>query len=580
MHDFAIFWDWLSFAVRWLHVITAIAWIGSSFYFIALDLGLREARRACRHGAHGEEWQVHGGGFYHIQKYLVAPARMPEHLTWFKWESYATWLSGFALLAIVYYAGADLYLIDRNVLDVSAPVAILISLGSLAIGWLIYDLLCKSPLGNNDTALMLVLYVVLVAMAWGYTQLFTGRAAFLHLGAFTATIMSANVFLIIIPNQKIVVADLKAGRAPDPKYGKIAKQRSLHNNYLTLPVIFLMLSNHYPLAFATEFNWVIASLIFMIGVADPALFQHDACPQGQSALDLGCVDACSSSSSCGCRPCRPALTGEPRASARAERCMASAHFAAVRDTVIGRCSMCHAAEPGWEGIHFAPKGVLLDDDAADRRACARDLSAGRPQPRHAARQRHRHDRRRARAAGRLVRGAVMSDACSCAAACCPSSREPEGIDDRASYRYEEDGGLLIRDGKIVAMGDFHLVSREAGRDVAGRRPSPAPHPARLHRHACAFPADAGDRQLWRRTARMAQHLHLSARRRASPTSQHGRRIARLFLDELIRHGTTTVAPIARSIQESADAFFAEAAGARHADGRRQGDDGPQRAGRR
>src|SRR5690606_14161657 len=247
MQEFAIAWDWLAFAVRWLHVITAIAWIGSSFYFIALDLGLRQ-RPGLPEGAHGEEWQVHGGGFYHIQKYLVAPAELPEHLTWFKWESYSTWLSGFALLAIVYYAGADLYLIDPNVLDVSAPVAILISLASLVVGWLIYDLLCKSPLGKNDTTLMVVLYVVLVAIAWCDTQLCSGRAAFRHLGAFAAAIVSANVFLIIMPNQMIVVAVLKAGRKPDPKYGRIAKTRSLHNNYLPLPVIFLMLSNHYPLA--------------------------------------------------------------------------------------------------------------------------------------------------------------------------------------------------------------------------------------------------------------------------------------------------------------------------------------------
>ena len=198
MPDYAIMWEWLSFAVRWTHVITAIAWIGSSFYFIALDLGLRKTP-SLPPLAHGEEWQVHGGGFYHIQKYLVAPEFLPEHLTWFKWESYATWLSGFAMLAIVYYAGADLFLIDRNVLDVSAPVAIGISLASLALGWILYDLLCKSPLSNNDTLLMLVLYAIVVFMAWGYTQLFTGRAAFLHLGAFTATIMSANVFMVIIP---------------------------------------------------------------------------------------------------------------------------------------------------------------------------------------------------------------------------------------------------------------------------------------------------------------------------------------------------------------------------------------------
>ena len=265
MNEFAIAWDWLAFAARWLHVITAIAWIGSSFYFIALDLGLRQ-RPDLPEGAYGEEWQVHGGGFYHIQKYLVAPAQMPEHLTWFKWESYATWMSGFALLAIVYYTGAELYLIDRNVLDIPVWAAIALSAGSLVVGWIAYDLICRSPLGQNDTTLMLLLYVVLVVVAWGYTQLFTGRAAFLHIGAFTATIMSCNVFLVIIPNQKIVVADLVAGRKPDPKYGRIAKTRSLHNNYLTLPVIFLMLSNHYPLAFGTEFNWVIASLIFLIGV--------------------------------------------------------------------------------------------------------------------------------------------------------------------------------------------------------------------------------------------------------------------------------------------------------------------------
>jgi hypothetical protein len=287
LYEYPILWEWISFAVRWLHVITAIAWIGSSFYFIALDLGLVQ-RPGLPEGAYGEEWQVHGGGFYHIQKYLVAPERLPEHLTWFKWESYVTWLSGFAMLCVVYYAGAELYLIDTTVLDVSAAIAISISLASIVFGWIIYDLLCKSPIGQNTTGLMLVLFAVLVAMAWGYTQVFSGRAALLHLGAFTATIMSANVAMIIIPNQKIVVADLKAGRTPDPKYGRIAKQRSLHNNYLTLPVIFLMLSNHYPLAFATQYNWLIAAAGVPDGRDNPALVQHHSRAQGKAALDLGC----------------------------------------------------------------------------------------------------------------------------------------------------------------------------------------------------------------------------------------------------------------------------------------------------
>ncbi|MER8634884.1 MULTISPECIES: urate hydroxylase PuuD [unclassified Mesorhizobium] len=361
MMDFAIFWDWLSFAVRWLHVVTGIAWIGSSFYFVALDLGLRQ-RPGMPAGAFGEEWQVHGGGFYHVQKYLVAPAEMPEHLTWFKWESYATWLSGFAMLCVVYYAGADLFLIDPNVLAMSVPTGILLSLATIGVGWVVYDLLCRSPLGNSDTGLMLVLYGVLVFMAWGLTHLFTGRAAFLHLGAITATIMSANVFMVIIPNQKIVVADLIAGRKPNPKYGKIAKQRSLHNNYLTLPVLFLMLSNHYPLAFGTEFNWVIASLVFIIGVLIRHYFNTRHARKGNptwtwlAAAVLFVVIIWLSTAP-------KLLTGEVKTSSAAQVYVASAHFPAVRDTVLGRCSMCHAAEPSYAGIYHAPKGVMLDTDA-------------------------------------------------------------------------------------------------------------------------------------------------------------------------------------------------------------------------
>ncbi|TIT76504.1 MAG: cysteine desulfurase [Mesorhizobium sp.] len=364
MLDFAIFWDWLSFAVRWLHVITGIAWIGSSFYFVALDLGLRQ-RPGLPAGAFGEEWQVHGGGFYHIQKYLVAPAEMPEHLTWFKWESYATWLSGFAMLCVVYYAGADLFLIDPNVLNVSVPVGILLSLATIGVGWIVYDLLCRSPLGKSDSGLMLVLYCVLVFIAWGLTHLFTGRAAFLHLGAITATIMSANVFMVIIPNQKIVVADLIAARKPDPKYGKIAKQRSLHNNYLTLPVLFLMLSNHYPLAFGTEFSWVIASLVFIIGVLIRHYFNTVHARKGNPTWTwLGAAVLFIIIIWLSTVP--KVLTGEPKtsaASAAAQVYMASAHFPAVRDTVLGRCSMCHAEQPVYEGIYHAPKGVMLDTDA-------------------------------------------------------------------------------------------------------------------------------------------------------------------------------------------------------------------------
>ena len=376
MYDLYVFGAWAEFAIRWLHVITAIAWIGSSFYFIALDLGLRKAPDLPP-GAHGEEWQVHGGGFYHIRKFLVAPAAMPEHLTWFKWESYATWLSGFALLAVVYYLGAEFYLVDPNVLDVPVWGAVLISMGSLAFGWIAYNTICKVFVDANQTLVMVALFAVLVGMAFFYTQVFSGRAALLHLGAFTASIMSGNVFFIIMPNQRIVVADLQAGRKPDPKYGKIAKQRSTHNNYLTLPVIFLMLSNHYPLAFASDYNWIIASLVFLMGVTIRHWFntQHARAGSphwtwGATAVIFVLIMWLSTA------PLRFAAQ-EAALDGAAARFAAAEGFEQVADVVMGRCSMCHAAEPGWEGLAWAPKGVVLDSpEAVARHAREIWLQAG------------------------------------------------------------------------------------------------------------------------------------------------------------------------------------------------------------
>ena len=376
-----LIWSWLEFAVRWTHVITAIAWIGSSFYFIALDLGLRKAPNLPV-GAHGEEWQVHGGGFYHIRKFLVAPEHMPEHLTWFKWESYSTWLSGAALLMVTYWAGANLFLIDQSKMELEVWQAILISAGSLTIGWLVYDFLCKSSLDAKPTLLMVLLFVLLVAMGWGYNHVFTGRAVLLHLGAFTATIMTANVFFIIIPNQKIVVADLKAGRTPDPKYGKIAKLRSTHNNYLTLPVIFLMLSNHYPLAFASPYNWVIAALVFLMGVTIRHWFNTRHARKGNPywtipatiLLFLAIVWI-------SLIPMLYESEGDTMdeeqgisqtLSAYEMKYANAAGFEDVTDIVISRCSMCHADEVAWEGIGTAPRGIHLDNEARIIRA-AREI---------------------------------------------------------------------------------------------------------------------------------------------------------------------------------------------------------------
>lgn len=365
-------WDWLEFAVRWLHVITAIAWIGSSFYFIALDLGLRRDRQL-PDGVNGEEWQVHGGGFYHIQKYLVAPSALPEHLTWFKWESYATWLSGFVLLVLVYYLGADLYLLDQHKMEMPVWAGILISLASLGLGWLGYNALCKSSIGQHSTGLMILLYLLLVCLSWGFAQIFTGRAAFIHLGAITATIMSANVFMVIIPNQKIVVADLKAGRTPDAKYGQIAKQRSTHNNYLTLPVIFLMLSGHYPLAFATDYSWIIASLVFLMGVSIRHYFNSLHARKGKpgwtwaiTAALFAAIMALSVAPLF--KQAEPAsevalnsLSGG--LSGPAGQLASHPDFEMVSEIVQGRCAMCHAAEPYFDNIAMAPKGVLLETPA-------------------------------------------------------------------------------------------------------------------------------------------------------------------------------------------------------------------------
>ncbi|WP_368188363.1 urate hydroxylase PuuD [Aestuariibius sp. HNIBRBA575] len=363
MYDFALLMHWLEFAVRWLHVITAIAWIGSSFYFIALDLGLHRDRNLAS-GADGEEWQVHGGGFYHIQKYLVAPDQMPGGLIWHKWQSYWTWISGFIMLTLVYYLGGELFLIDPDVLDIAVWQGVLISLGSLGFGWLAYNFLCDRFVNVNQTTLMVALFGLLVGMALFYTNVFSGRAALLHLGAFTATIMSANVFMVIIPNQKIVVADLMAGRTPDAKYGKIAKQRSTHNNYLTLPVLFMMLSNHYPLSFASDYNWLIAALVFLMGVTIRHYFNSIHARKGNPHWTWGVTIILF---------VVVAWLSSPRAyvysEEEAELTGMAAHYAAadgfeeVANIVLGRCSMCHAAEPAWGNILWPPKGVMLENRA-------------------------------------------------------------------------------------------------------------------------------------------------------------------------------------------------------------------------
>jgi uncharacterized membrane protein len=343
--------EWLNLLLRWLHVVAGIGWIGSSFYFIHLDLSLKP-RDALPAGVKGDAWQVHGGGFYHMLKYVVAPARLPDDLTWFKWEAYATWLSGFALLVLIYYGSAELFLIDSSVLKLGPRDAILISLGTLIGAWVAYEVLCRSPLGKHEAALSLIGYVFLVALTIAFTHIFSGRGAFVQIGALIGTIMVANVFIVIIPNQKKTVAALIKGETPQAVWGDEGKQRSVHNNYLTLPVVVLMISNHYPLLFATRYNWLIVAILLALGPIIRHFFNSRHAGTGSPWWTWGVAAA--------------GLAAIAWLSAQGPREAASSalpvpKFAAVTKLVLTRCSMCHAKEPVWAGIPAPPKGLILDD---------------------------------------------------------------------------------------------------------------------------------------------------------------------------------------------------------------------------
>ena len=352
------FWLWSEMIVRWVHVIAGVAWIGSSFYFIALDLSLKPGKELPKE-ANGQAWQVHGGGFYNMVKYLVAPKKMPEELTWFKWEAYSTWISGMALMSLVYYGSASLYMIDLEVLDITQLQAVFLSLGGIVIGWIIYDGLCRSPLGKNDLILALAGLVFLVLLSFIYTEVFSHRGAFMQMGVTIGTMMVANVAMVIIPGQKKVVQALKAGDDPNPIYGVRGKQRSLHNNYLTLPVIFVMIGGHYPIIFATEYSWLILGLILIIGALIRHFFntKHKGLPAPYwTWLVASILAVCSVLLS---------YVGAPNNNvyevSNLNMTKEEIHKTAV-ELVIERCSSCHAREPLWEGLAFAPKGIHLETE--------------------------------------------------------------------------------------------------------------------------------------------------------------------------------------------------------------------------
>jgi uncharacterized membrane protein len=358
--------DWLSLIFRWLHVVAAIGWIGSSFYFIHLDLSLQTSEELPQ-GVAGEAWQVHGGGFYRIVKFLVAPKAMPDRLTWFKWEAYATWLSGFMLVAIVYYLDADLFLVDKSVLDLTPVQAALFSLVSLALAWLLYEGACRSRIASHELAFVIGGYVFLVGLTYAFTHVLSGRGAFNQIGAIIGTIMVANVFLVIIPNQRKTVAALLAGEPPDPNLSKVGKQRSVHNNYLTLPVIVLMISNHYPLLFATRYNWLIVAIVLALGPVIRHFFNSRHAGQGSPWWVWGVVAigmaAIAFLSGAGPRDGKDggAKTGGIKTGDVETGEVSTASFAQVERIVSTRCSMCHAAEPVWPTLAMAPKAIRLDD---------------------------------------------------------------------------------------------------------------------------------------------------------------------------------------------------------------------------
>ncbi|MCW5760078.1 MAG: urate hydroxylase PuuD, partial [Phenylobacterium sp.] len=339
---------WANLAIRWLHLIAGIAWIGSSFYFMWLDSHLRKPDDA-PDGIAGELWSVHSGGFYRQMKFMVAPAGMPQELHWFKWEAYTTWISGFLLLGLIFYVGADLNLIDRTKADLATWQAIGLGLGSLVAGWAIYDGLCRSPIGQNMKLFAAVWFGVLVAAGYGLTRIFSDLGAFMHVGAIIGTVMAANVFMIIIPNQRKVVAQVLAGETPDPALGKQAKQRSVHNNYMTLPVLFIMISNHYPMIFAAPLNWLWLAGLGIAGWTIRHFFNlRNAGRMEPQVLVFGALAfltvAVLNESA---RPKPAAVTEVPA-------------YAEVRAIVDRHCVTCHARHPTHRGIPVAPNGAMFD----------------------------------------------------------------------------------------------------------------------------------------------------------------------------------------------------------------------------
>ncbi len=341
--------EWLNLLVRWIHFIVGVAWIGASFYFNWLENQL-DRRTQQEQGIAGHLWAVHGGGFYYLKKFQVAPRELPEVLHWFKWEAYMTWVSGMCLLAVVYYFNARAYLIDSSVADLSPLTASAIGLAAIILSWFVYDFLCKSPLRDRPLLLSAIVFLYLLVLSIGLSMLFSGRGAYIHVGAAIGTIMVANVFFVIIPGQRELVDALVENRTPDPQPGKNGLLRSRHNNYLTLPVLFIMVSNHFPSTYGDPFNWFVLAALSVIGVSVRHYFNIRHTPDKKvwilptALLAMVLMVAYTT----------PDFDFGDSASDVAT--------ADIRPIVNQRCGVCHSATPTQPGFSSAPGGLMFDDD--------------------------------------------------------------------------------------------------------------------------------------------------------------------------------------------------------------------------
>ena len=351
--------EWLSMLLRWAHLIVGIAWIGSSFYFIWLDTNLnRPPRNPEDEDVAGDLWAVHGGGFYHSQKYQIAPKELPPLLHWFKWEAYTTFLTGFALLTVLYYFNADVYLVDKSVADISGAEAVGISLFILIIGWVVYDMLCNSKL--DDRGIAFFGFLLLMVLIYTVFQVFGGRGAYTQIGTMLGTTMVANVFFVIIPGQKELVAAKLRGEEPDAIHGLRGKQRSVHNNYITLPVLLVMLSNHYPMLYAHQYNWLLLIVLFIVGVLIRHFFNLRNQGEFVPALPVFSVLILMLMAWVIAPASLKNRIDEQSANASLIGPVEKVNFAEVQQVITERCVICHSAQPNHPTAPVAPNGVMFD----------------------------------------------------------------------------------------------------------------------------------------------------------------------------------------------------------------------------